>query len=68
MKWDVILNHKIILNPKYGDQPKMIKKLSYLVEWNVAFTSLKIKSHILTTKTKHSFVIEAVGDLSYTVL
>ena len=43
MKLDVvILNRKIILNPELGDQPKMIKKLSYLVGWNVTFTSLKI--------------------------
>ena len=37
-----MLNRKIILNPEFGNQPKMIKKLSYLVGWNVAFTCLKI--------------------------
>lgn len=63
----VILDCKIILNPDFGDQPKMINKLSY--HWvGVAFTSLKIQPHVLQTKTKHSFIIEAEGDLSYTVL
>ena len=43
MNMDVVtLDGQFILNPEFGDQPKMIKKLSYLVGWNIAFTSLKI--------------------------
>ena len=39
----LLYNRKIIFNTEFGNQPKMIKKLSYLkVGWNVAFTSLKI--------------------------
>ena len=41
MNMDVVtLDGKFILNPEFGDQPKMIKKLSYC-RWNVAFTSLR---------------------------
>ena len=40
MNMDVVtIDHKIILNPEFGDQPKMIKKV--IVGWNVAFTSLR---------------------------
>ena len=57
----VILDRKIILNPVFGEQPKMIKKLSYC--W------VKCCIHLFKkNKTKHSFIIEAVCDLSYTVL
>ena len=37
----VTIDHKIILNPEFGDQPKMIKKKKVIVGWNVAFTSLR---------------------------
>ena len=41
MNMDVVtIDHKISLNPEFGDQPKMIKK-KVIVGWNVAFTSLR---------------------------
>ena len=41
----VILDCKIILNPDFGDQPKMMNKLSY--RWvGVAFISLKNKTFL----------------------
>ena len=41
MNTDVVtIDHKIILNPEFGDQTKMIKK-NVIVGWNVAFTSLR---------------------------
>ena len=41
----VILDCKIILNPDFGDQPKMMNKLSY--RWvGVALTSLKNKTFL----------------------
>ena len=36
----VTLDGQFILNPEFGDQPKMIKK-KVIVGWNVAFTSLR---------------------------
>ena len=64
----VILDCKIILNPEFGDQPKMIKKLSYCWVECCIHLFKKFRFHILLDKTKHSFIIEAMGDLSYTVL
>ena len=41
----VILESTIILNPDFGDQPKMMNKLSY--RWvGVALTSLKNKTFL----------------------